>query len=283
MVKYQRNCFNTERQSTSCFRATTSNGSTMNQADRIRSFVNSKFFGPAKGTGRSHITIRAGDVHRMMGLNNAFPAVCSVLRGGKLQREANVDFLGQEGPLNGANVFFRFDLSGVDWHADPKPLDRSDPYDAPREPPALTSELLPSFERALVLVSCSKAKLANAAPARDLYCSPAFCMKRAIIERSGASWAILSAKHGLVEPGTVIAPYDLTLTEMGVRARKEWARAIEPSLITRAHGFERVVMFAGQRYSENLIAPLAVHGFSVSEPMRGLRQGEQLAWLAKHR
>src|SRR3546814_9105552 len=57
-----------------------------------------------------------------------------------------------------------------------------------------------SFQHALVLISCSKKKLVHAAPARDLYCSTAFQMKRTMVERAGASWVILSAKHGTVEP-----------------------------------------------------------------------------------
>lgn len=256
----------------------------MTQADRIRAEVIRTIILPARASGLALVTIRAGDVHRAMGFNNSFPAVCSALRGTKLEREACVTFLGQEGPLNGANVFFRFDLSG-------EPVFRNTQSERPERLTQGTDAKssrkshvpLPSLEGALVLVSCSKAKLTHAAPARELYCSPAFQMKRALIERVGAQWAILSAKHGLVEPGATVAPYDLTLTSMGVSARRAWARDVTPHLLTRMQGFDSVVMLAGQSYCEHLVGPLTERGISFSEPVRGLRQGEQLAWLVKHR
>lgn len=254
----------------------------MTQADRIRAFVTRKFFSPAESAGRSHVTIKAGDVHRMMGLNNAYPAVCSALRGNKLQSEAGVDFRGQEGPLNGANVLFRYDLSAAPRVIEAKSNAQVKRNVATLAKPTHGSKPMPQFVGALVLVSCSKAKLDQPAPARELYCSPAFQMKRKIIERAGADWLILSAKHGLVEPDAVIAPYDLTLNTMGVSARQAWAREVIPSLLGRAKDIGRVVMLAGQSYSQYLTGSLAEHGIDVSEPMRGLRQGEQLAWLSKH-
>lgn len=254
----------------------------MTQADRIRAFAIKKFFSPARTAGRSHVTIKAGDVHRMMGLSNAYPAVCSALRGNKLQSEASVDFRGQEGPLNGANVLFRFDLS-----ATPRMIETK--CGAPVKPDVETTQKrtkgsmsLPTLAGSLVLVSCSKAKLDHSAPARELYCSPAFQMKRAIIERNGADWLILSAKHGLLEPDAMIAPYDLTLNTMGVAARQKWARDAIPPLLERARGIGRVVIFAGQAYSQYLTGSLAEHNIAVSEPLRGLRQGEQLAWLSRN-
>ena len=254
----------------------------MTQADRIRAFAIRKFFSPARSAGRSQVTIKAGDVHRMMGLNNAYPAVCSALRGNKLQSEAAVDFLGQDGPLNGANVLFRYNLSGS-----PRVIEAKSDTSAKPDLDTLAKQTqgpkaLPELAGALVLVSCSKAKLDHSAPARELYCSPAFQMKRKIIERAGADWLILSAKHGLVEPEAVIAPYDLTLNTMGVAARQSWARRVIPRLLKRAMDRGRVVMFAGQSYSQYLTGSLAEHSIAISEPLRGLRQGEQLAWLSSH-
>ncbi len=254
----------------------------MTQADRIRAFVIRKFFEPAKATGRSSVTIRAGDVHRMMGLSNIYPAVCSALRGNKLQAEANVRFLGQEGPLNGANVLFRYRLTGARAHKESNPNDAKTSNADHTVLRSRERKPFPSFVDALVLVSCSKSKLDHPAPARDLYCSPAFQMKRAIIEQSEAAWLILSAKHGLVEPEAVIAPYDLTLNTMGVSARQAWARNVLPHLLKRAKQHGRIVLFAGQKYSEYLTGPLAAQGITISEPMRGLRQGEQLAWLSNN-
>ena len=249
----------------------------MTQADLIRSFVVRKLVEPAKAAGRTSLTVKAGDVHRMMGLANAYPAVCSALRGAKLQTEAGINFLGQEGPENGSNVWFRFDLS-------PSPQTRpheGSPRKSARRVQSSSNGRI-NLDRALVLISCSKSKLSHEAAARDLYCSPAFEMKRAIVERDGAAWVILSAKHGVVEPTQTIEPYDTTLTTMGVVSRRNWTRSALPTLIALAKGFDRVVSLAGQRYTENLLGPLADEGIEVTEPMKGLRQGEQLAWLLKN-
>src|SRR3546814_2674569 len=58
------------------------------------------------------------------------------------------------------------------------------------------------------------------APARDLYASPWFQKARAYVERQGGAWFILSAKHGLIAPETVIARYDETLGAMKAGARR---------------------------------------------------------------
>src|SRR3546814_12989825 len=58
--------------------------------------------------------------------------------------------------------------------------------------------------------------------------SPWFQKARAYVERQGGAWFILSAKHGLIAPETVIAPYDETLGAMKAGARRLWgARVIE--------------------------------------------------------
>jgi hypothetical protein len=54
------------------------------------------------------------------------------------------------------------------------------------------------------LVACSRTKLSRAAPARELYCSPLFRAARAYAERryGRGRWLIVSARYGLVDPGT---------------------------------------------------------------------------------
>jgi hypothetical protein len=56
------------------------------------------------------------------------------------------------------------------------------------------------------LVGCVKTKQPRVAPAQELYTSPLFRRRRAWVERTCDRWFILSAKHGLVEPGRVLAP-----------------------------------------------------------------------------
>lgn len=43
-----------------------------------------------------------------------------------------------------------------------------------------------------------------------------------------------------------------------------------------------VVIFAGQRYREFLLAYFQLRGITVEIPLEGLRIGEQLRWLEQH-
>ena len=102
-----------------------------------------------------------------------------------------------------------------------------------------------------------------------------------LVEASGARWFILSAYHGSRAPDEVIGPYEYTLNRLpGIDERRAWADKVLSRPLPELAGFERVVMFAGQRYRELLVEPLRHHGVSVEVPMEGLLLGEQLAWLS---
>lgn len=250
----------------------------MTQADRIRSYIIRRLIEPALRAGKSSVTVRAGDVHQAMGLVNMPRAVCSALRGSKLNQDAGITFKGQDGPADGMNVWFHFDLTG-----ETAPIAKPEPLPIPErsaKPSSPTGDVS-NWSDALVLISCTKAKLPKAAPARELYSSPAFQMKRRLAEQAGASWVVLSAKHGILRPDDVVEPYDETLTTMGVAARKKWARNVVPTLIQLAHSSSHVVCLAGQHYIEFLVQPMADARVNMSQPLKGLRQGEQLAWLTQ--
>jgi hypothetical protein len=78
--------------------------------------------------------------------------------------------------------------------------------------------------RALFVVPCSSSKLAHCAPARLLYTGTTFRLAPRVVEREAALTAepglptsvlIMSARHGLITPDTVIDPYDQTITDAG--------------------------------------------------------------------
>ena len=54
----------------------------------------------------------------------------------------------------------------------------------------------------LILVGCVKSKRHRAGPARDVYTSTLWQYRQAFAELHGCPWYILSAKHGLLAPGT---------------------------------------------------------------------------------
>lgn len=62
----------------------------MNLAEEISRFVFEYYIKPAVDKGEKRLTVVSGEVHNRMGLKNRMPAVCSVLRGEKLQSTYNV-------------------------------------------------------------------------------------------------------------------------------------------------------------------------------------------------
>ena len=132
------------------------------------------------------------------------------------------------------------------------------------------------------LVSCVSQKREQACAAHDLYVSDLFRKARRFAEASGCSWFILSAEHGLVAPGQVIAPYERTLNTMGAADRRAWGERVAAQLAEAVSDLSRVVFLAGERYREFLARHLASRGVEVSVPMEGLRIGELLSWLGQH-
>jgi len=65
----------------------------MSDADRIREYVNSNYFEPARKDGRTRVEIISGEVHEQMGLKRRMPNVCQTLRGKKIREEYNVVLL----------------------------------------------------------------------------------------------------------------------------------------------------------------------------------------------
>jgi hypothetical protein len=126
------------------------------------------------------------------------------------------------------------------------------------------------------LVGCVKTKQPRAAPAQELYTSPLFWGRRTWVERTCDRWFILSAKHGLVEPGRVLALTDLPRT-----ARRSWSALIIRALEEALGEVSGVVMelHAGSAYLDyGLVAGLRERGAVLERPVQGLSFGKQLAF-----
>lgn len=251
----------------------------MSQADRIRETALESYILPARAAGQPDVIIRAGDLHNEMKLKNAMPAVCSALGSGKFELLAGVRRLEITGPANGANVYFRFDVTAPAYEPAPrfeKPPSQPSPQPIAR---AKVSAAMLDLRDAVVLVSCVKSKLPHVASARMLYRSDWFTKVRGIVEAQNARWFVLSALYGLVPADKVIAPYEHTLNTEGVAARRAWADGVYRALLPELKGHHRVVFFAGLRYREFLVEPLGKAGWQVEIPMEGLVRGDQLSWL----
>jgi 5-methylcytosine-specific restriction enzyme B len=79
-------------------------------ADEIRGHVIRKHFEPARAAEKKELTLCAGDIHKELNLEQRMPAVCSVLGSNRLERVARVKRLKMEGPHNGANALFTYEV-----------------------------------------------------------------------------------------------------------------------------------------------------------------------------
>ena len=117
--------------------------------------------------------------------------------------------------------------------------------------------------------------------ARDLYSSDWFVKAQSFVEAQDGSWLILSAKYGLLDPDTVIGPYNVTLNSMDASERRAWGQKVVAQLRQHCRAGDQVVVLAGERYREHLVAALKEWGCRVEIPLRGLGIGQQLAWLKR--
>ena len=98
------------------------------------------------------------------------------------------------------------------------------------------------------------------------------------------SVAILSAKYGLLLPDDKIAPYNLTLNDMGSRQRREWAEEVFNQMRTRLRlrDFDQAFFHAGKKYREHLIPKLETIGIHCETPLKHLGIGKQKRWYKEH-
>lgn len=124
----------------------------------------------------------------------------------------------------------------------------------------------------VVLIQCTKTKRDETAEARKLYDPSDYFrkMRAYAVAKTGEAdeWYILSGKHGLVHPETVLEPYN----EVGLSERQ--AREIAGELSDM--GVDTAELVAGGRdYCDPLTPHLERHGIDVLEPFRGLLIGER--------
>ena len=137
-----------------------------------------------------------------------------------------------------------------------------------------------------LLVGCVKRKSGWAGPARDVYVSPLWRYRREYAERLAVPWFILSAKHGLLAPDTLIEPYDLALADLSPAERRAWSRHVLNQLRDVIADLERktVEVHAGKLYVEyGLELKLRQAGAEVHRPLAHVPGiGSQIAWYKAH-
>lgn len=114
----------------------------------------------------------------------------------------------------------------------------------------------------VVIIACGEAKLPRPARAEDLYCGPLFRQAQKAAKRIGDRYYIVSAKHGLLHPSRIIAPYEKILP---LKGDPEWGAMVHQQLLeAEPAGWTKLVVLAGRKYRvgwfEHLtdaIAPIA--------------------------
>ena len=84
--------------------------STLKMSDLIREFVRRNYIEPARKAGQQQVVVRAGDVHSQLKLVSEMPHVCSALGANKFATFAGVKLLDRDGPHQGANMRFTFEV-----------------------------------------------------------------------------------------------------------------------------------------------------------------------------
>ena len=118
----------------------------------------------------------------------------------------------------------------------------------------------------VVLVACGDAKRWGGwREARDLYRSATFTLARRVAEQADA-WHILSARHGLVDPATMLRAYHHRLPRGGDR---RWSERVAVALATR-YGARplRLTILAGADYAAHLVE-LALPTWRIELPLQG--------------
>ena len=250
------------------------------KADQIRAYAMERYVRPWRGSEEERLTIRVGDVVRGIGLRHATPNVCSSLASRKFQRDAGIVLVHREGPHQSTTTKFHYELDREIPDSPMRPWKSSASRPLRRQPHSHRPGSFPGNlwrDADLCLVSCVSVKQSTAAPARNLYVSTWFQKARACVEALGCPWYILSAKHGLLDPGSTINPYDETLRAMPVYRRRTWARGVIEDLAPRLAGAETVTLITGMAYREFLEPELRGRGLKLHVPMQEMRIGQQLS------
>lgn len=143
----------------------------------------------------------------------------------------------------------------------------------------------------VLLIGCGKSKRdVLACPAEELYCGALFLKRLAFARSARCPFLILSARYGLIEPGSIVMSYDKSLKDLSPLNQVAWSVGVvtqfceyldNDSLTFSDLRKVHCEIHAGADYAERLMDLLIGSGFSASWPVKGMSQGEQMAFYTR--
>lgn len=140
----------------------------------------------------------------------------------------------------------------------------------------------------LVLLGCGKEKVGGTAmvPAADLYIGPLFKARLKFADGQSRPWMILSAAHGVVEPGKKLASYDVEMSKLSPTAKEAWRDSVRARVLEYFDGRSSAIgktieVHAGADYVAQLEKALTGLGVTVLPVFKGKGIGEQLSGYSK--
>jgi hypothetical protein len=125
----------------------------------------------------------------------------------------------------------------------------------------------------IVLIGSSGTTAADPLPAADLFQSPGFVRAREHAAASGHPWFVVTAKHGLLDPDDVVAPFDIQLGDRSIGYRTAWGEWVVAQLGDRLllEGVT-VEVHGGVDFAQPLRQPLTRRGASLDLQLPGTWQ-----------
>lgn len=137
----------------------------------------------------------------------------------------------------------------------------------------------------IAFVGCGAKKLDtdDPVPARDLYTSNYFRLKREYAEETCDSWYIVSAEHRLLSPDTEVSPYDTTISDLSDYNLGKWSVRTSTEISTALsfkNPYTEVVLLMGSSYLDHIEERAWSRVRKVIRPFEGTSGiGEQMGVL----
>ena len=127
--------------------------------------------------------------------------------------------------------------------------------------------------RRVVLAGSSGSAADQPCPAGEMFLSDGFSRAREHARRSRVPWFVLSAKHGLLDPGEVISPHGVQIDDQPAGYRTAWGEWVVAQLADRLQLDGVVVeVHGGVDFAQPLRQPLADRGAVLEIPLPGTWQ-----------